>query len=218
VLVGLRKRQNRPPTSEVRTIKSINLDLALEAPNFLAAESDKKWLPIRPCTGSVWIDFVWLSLMASLDQHMIPSVLGPLLTLDILIPWMVISFVVGSTRQVFFIWFFGSFFLETAANAPKGMYLCAMWIVMCILLLIRKTLSWKLAPPWLATFFVSSFWVCNFESLIIFLREDSGQLNFFYFFHQMFRVLLSCLIGMTLAQPWMRRFQGDTARGEKSSL
>jgi hypothetical protein len=64
------------------------------------------------------------------------------------------------------------------------------------------------AVPWLVTFFFSSFFVSNFETLLIFLRQDPAQLDFFHFAKQTIRVSLSVIVGMTFAQPWMSRFKG----------
>lgn len=194
----------------------MNLEFALESPNFTTTEERSSWWPIRPCTGTWWADILWLSVIAALNQHIIPSIFGNSIPLDVLTPWLVISFVVGSPLQVFLMWLVGSMFIETSVNAPKGLYLCGYWIILSVLLLARRTLSWKLVIPWLVTFFLASFWISNFETLMVFLRQDAKQLDFWYFFSQMIRIFLSCVIGMSMAQPWMVRFKGDHVRREKS--
>lgn len=192
----------------------MNLEFTLENPNFSATDAGMRWWPIRPCTGVWWADVLWLAVIAALNQHIIPSIFGNSIPIDILTPWLVISFVVESPLKATSIWLLGAMFLETSADAPKGLYLCGYWIVLSTLLLSRKTLSWKHAVPWLVTFFFASFWICNFETLMIFLRQDPKQLDFMYFFGQLIRVLISCLFGMTFAQPWMTRFKGDRVRGD----
>ena len=192
----------------------MNLEFALETPDFQSPEALIPWWHMRPCTGNWFLDVFWISLVGALHQHIIPSIFGTAIPFDILTPWLVVSFVVGTPLQVMTAWLLGAMFLETASNAPKGMYLCAYWIVLSILLLTRRTLSWKLVIPWLVTFFLSSFWIGNFETLIVFLRQDPTQLDFGYFFSQLVRVILTCFIGMAMAQPWMMRFKGDRVRGE----
>ena len=194
----------------------MNLEFALETPNFTSVDQSPPWWHIRPCTGKWWLDVIWVSVIAAIHQHVIPSVLGSSIPIDLITPWLVISFVVGSPFEVFLVWILGSMFLETASNAPKGLYLCSYWIVLCVLMLSRKTLSWKLVAPWLVTFFLASFWISQFETLVIFIKQDPTQLDFGYFFSQLLRVLIVCLIGMAMAQPWMLRFKGDRVRGDKS--
>jgi hypothetical protein len=192
----------------------MNLEFTLENPNFSATDTGGHWWPIRPNTGLWWADILWLSIIAALNQHIIPSIFGSGIPIDILTPWLVVSFVVESPFKASTIWLLGAMFLETSTDAPKGLYLCAYWIVLSTLLLSRKTLSWKHAVPWLVTFFFASFWIGNFETLMIFLRQDAKQLDFMYFFGQLIRVIISCLFGMTLAQPWMTRFKGERVRGD----
>lgn len=196
----------------------MNLELALETPNFSSGDDAPHWWPIRPCTGIWWADLLWLSVVVALDQHVMPSVFGNVLPIDILTPWLVVSFVVGSPWHAFLVWGLGALFRETSGTAPQGVYLCSYWIILAVLLLARKTLSWKHVVPWLVTFFFASFWMGNFETAVIFLRQDPAQLDFMYFFNQVIRVSLSCLIGMALAQPWMMRFKGDRLKGERRSL
>ena len=140
----------------------MNLEFALESPNFSAQEQHSGWWPVRPCTGVWWADILWLTVVAALNEHILPSIFGGSMPIDILTPWLVISFVVGSPLQVFGIWLLGAMFLETASNVPRGVYLCSYWMILSILLLSRRTLSWKLVVPWFVTFFTSSFLICLF--------------------------------------------------------
>ena len=192
----------------------MNLEFTLESPNFSATDTGKHWWPIRPCTGVWWADILWLAIVVAFNNHILPSIFGSHIPIDILTPWLVVSFVVGSPFQATLIWFLGSLMVETSVDVPKGLYLCAYWIILSTLLLSRKTLSWKHAVPWLVTFFFASFWIENFETLTIFLRQDPKQLDFGYFFGQLIRVTISCLFGMSVAQPWMTRFKGERVRGD----
>ena len=187
----------------------MNLEFALDAPNFANADDRLRWRPMRPCTGVWWADILWLSVVAALDAHILPSMTGGHVPFDIMTPWLVVTFVVGTPTQATTMWLLGSLMMETSVAAPKGIYLCAYWITLSIIFLARKTLSWKHVVPWFVTFFFTSFWVGNFESLVIFLRQDPSQLDFFHFMRDVVRVGLSCLVGMTLAQPWMARFKGE---------
>jgi len=84
-------------------------------------------------------------------------------------------------------------------------------VIFAILSLSRKTLSWRHAVPWIVTFFFSSFFLSNFETALIFLRQDPNQLDFFHFAKQTIRVTICVVVGMSLAQPWMSRFKGEAA-------
>jgi hypothetical protein len=196
----------------------MNLEFALESPNFSVSEAKQRWWIIKPCTGFWWADLIWVSVVFTLHQHVLPALISPSIPIDLITPWLVVSFVVGSPLQVVSMWLVCSMFLETSSTAPKGTYLCAYWISMCVILISRKTLSWKLTIPWFVTILLTAFFVCFFETLMVFIRQDAKQLGFFYFFSQFLRIILICLVGMSLAVPWMRRFQGNSVSGDRGKL
>jgi hypothetical protein len=166
---------------------------------------------MRPHTGVLWADMLWLFILGAIDSHALPSITGGLLPFSLMTPWLVVTFVVAPTHVSLSSLLIGGLMLETSSVAPKGLYLTAYWIIFSVLTLTRKSLSWRHAVPWLVTFFLSSFFVSNFESLVILLRQDPAQLDFFHFAKQVMRVTLCVVIGMPLSQPWMSRFKGDTA-------
>ncbi len=190
----------------------MNIEFALEAPNFSNAdEQRRKWWPMRPNTGLLWADVLWLTVLCAIDTHILPSLTGGILPFSLLTPWLVVTFVVAPSHVSFTLLVLGALFLETNSAAPRGLYLTAYWVIFSVLTLARKSLSWRHAVPWLVTFFFASFFVLNFESLLIFLRQDPAQLDFFHFAKQVVHVTLCVVVGMSLAQPWMARFKGDTA-------
>lgn len=189
----------------------MNIEFALEAPNFAYTdEQRRRWWPMRPHTGVFWADILWIIVLGSIDAHLIPTLTGGILPFSLLTPWLVVTFVVAPTPVSVILLLLGALMLETSTVAPRGLYLTAYWIIFSALTLTRKTLSWRHAVPWLVTFFFASFFVSNFESLVIFLRQDPAQLDFFHFAKQVTRVTLCVVVGMALCQPWMSRFKGDS--------
>jgi hypothetical protein len=163
---------------------------------------------MRPNCGVLWADIMWLLVVGAIDTHILPSLTDGILPFNLMTPWLVVTFIVSPSYVAFIMLLIGSLLLETSSGAPRGLYMTAYWVIFAVLTLSRKTLSWRHAVPWLVTFFFSSFFVSNFETLLIFLRQDPAQLDFFHFAKQTIRVSLSVIVGMTFAQPWMSRFQG----------
>jgi hypothetical protein len=189
----------------------VNINSALESPAFATSEDmRRRWWPMRPNTGIFWADMLWLLVIGAIDSHILPTLTGGILPFMIMTPWLVVTFVVASPQLSFAALIVGSLIHETNSGAPRGMYLTVYWIIFAILTLTRKSLSWRHAVPWLVTFFISSFFISNFESLLIFLRQDASQLDFFHFSKQVVSVTLCMVVGMGLAHPWMMRFKGET--------
>jgi hypothetical protein len=189
----------------------LNLEFALEQPNFTGADDYRHgWWPMRPNTGLFWADMLWIIVVAAIDTHILPAMTGGSLPFMLMTPWLVVTFVVAPIHTAFFALLLGSLAIETSSGAPRGMYLTANWVIFAILALCRKTLSWRHAVPWIVTFFFTSFFISNFESALIFLRQNPEQLDFFHVAKQVVRVTMCIIVGMALAQPWMARFKGET--------
>ncbi len=189
----------------------MNINFEMETPSFSTSDDHRRgWWPIRPNTGFYWADMLWLVVIGTIDNHVFPSLTGGILPFSLLTPWLVLTFVVAPAPLSVSALLLGSLIQETNAGCPRGMYLTAYWIIFAIIMLSRKLLSWRHAVPWIVTFFISSFFISNFESLIILLRQDGAQLDFFYFAKQLLRVSFSVIVGMALAYPWMLRFKGET--------
>ena len=187
----------------------MNIEFALKTPNFDTPDDQRRrWWPMRPNCGMLWADIMWLLVVGAIDTHILPSLTDGILPFNLMTPWLVVTFIVSPSAVAFIMLLIGSLILETSSGAPRGLYMTAYWVIFAVLTLSRKTLSWRHAVPWLVTFFFSSFFVSNFETLLIFLRQDPAQLDFFHFAKQTIRVSLSVIVGMTFAQPWMSRFKG----------
>jgi hypothetical protein len=189
----------------------VNIEFALESPNFSDNDELRQtWWPIRPATGILWADILWLLIVGALDTYVLPAVTDNLLPFRLMTPWLIVTFVVARTDLAFIAMLLGSLIIETSTAAPRGLYLTGFWVIYATITLTRKTLSWRHAVPWLVTFFAASFSLANFETAVIFLRQDPAQLDFFHFAKQTIRVTLCVVVGMAMAQSWMYRFKGDS--------
>lgn len=190
----------------------MNIEFALESPNFSGNEElRRRWWPMRPATGILWADAFWLLVVGALDNYVMPALTDNILPFRLMTPWLVVTFVVARTELAFLALLLGSLLIETSTAAPRGLYLTCYWVIFAVLTLTRKTLSWRHAVPWLVTFFAASFFLANFETAVIFVRQDPTQLDFFHFAKQTIRVTLCVIVGMALAQPWMYRFKGESS-------
>ncbi len=190
----------------------MNIDFAIETPTFATSdEQRRRWWPIRPYTGFFLADMLWLIVIGTIDNHILPTLTSGILPFLIMTPWLVLTFVVAPVPWSIAMLLVGSLIQETNSGCPRGMYLTVYWIVFAFIVLSRKLLSWRHAVPWIVTFFISSFFISSFESLLILIRQDGTQLDFFHFSRQLLRVCLSVIVGLGLAYPWMMRFKGETA-------
>lgn len=185
------------------------LEFAIEPPSFQSSNyRGRKW-SLSPHSGRWWQDVLVLAFIASLDIHIVPSIVGSWFSIDLIIAWLIVTFVVAPLRLSFLLCVLGSLMIELSTNSPRGLYFTVLWMCLSTIVLIRRNLSWSSLTPWIVTFLVCGATISNLESVFVFLKQDSFQLNFDYFLRQLFRIGCLIVIGIPLAVPWMRKFQGD---------
>ncbi len=156
-------------------------------------------LRLRPYSGKLWLDVICLLVVGALHFTIIPTVTGSWLAVDVMTPWLVTVFVVEKLPRAALIGLVGSIILETHSSTPAGMYVCAYWVMLCVLQLTRATLSWRHIFPWVVTYLVTEIWVIGFETFVGAVYESGYQFDWKFLSGQIARVVAAMLIGLVLS-------------------
>jgi|GEM_PF-1028887 len=158
----------------------------------------------RPYSGRIWLDMIYLLLIAALEQAVFPKGLFGYIPVDLVGPWLIASIILqpfyGAIIQVLI----GAWFLETSTVAPAGMYLCAYLVFTIVIHLVRNSLSWRHRVPWAVTVSLAMLWIVVFEAFVIAVTRNPQQLGFEYCLSQFARLAISTGIGYLLALDWIR--------------
>ncbi len=164
----------------------------------------------RPVTGKLWLDLVWLLVVGALHHAVLPTLtrLPPVtrstFLIDLMTPWLTITFVAAPLSRAALFALVGAMILETHSTAPSGLYITAYWVVAVVIRLTRSTLSWRHAFPWLVTLALAELWVMGFELFVSGVAGLSdGPLDFTMVAQMGLRFVLSTGIGMLLARRLM---------------
>lgn len=158
------------------------------------------WVAVRPYTGKMPLDIIYLLLIGALHQTVLPSMVGGVMLVDLMTPWLVTTFVAAPLPRATVLGLLGALILETHSAAPAGLYICAYWVIAVVLRLTRTTLSWRHGFPWMVTFFVTEIWVISFETFVVAVSEGGFHFGFGYALAQIVRLLASTAFGMLLCQ------------------
>jgi hypothetical protein len=178
------------------------MDATLNRLKSLAAAS-RPWLALRPASGRLPLDLVYLIIIGALHHTVLPTLVGHVLLVDLVTPWLVATFILAPLGRGALVGALGALIVELHSTAPVGLYLCAYWVVAVILRLTRSTLSWRHAFPWAVTFAAAELWVIGFESFVIGVSEGLTRFTVGYVIVQAARLCLSVLVGMLFARPYV---------------
>lgn len=160
-------------------------------------------LKLRPNTGRLWHDILFLLIVAVLQIFILPSLFGKRLVIDLLTPWLAISFVRQHALQATVLALVGACVLEMHDAVPAGMYIVIYWIMCNVIINMRLTLSWRHSIPWLVMYSLCSVWVIFFEAFVTILKVGVDALDLQYWWYQLIRVAISMAIGMYLCREWL---------------
>lgn len=164
---------------------------------------------LRPASGRLWLDIVFLLVIGVLHSAVAPTFTGNWLFLDLITPWLTVHFVTQSLPKAALLGAIGALIIETHVAAPAGLYFCAYWVVIVTLALTRSTLSWRHAFPWLVTMTATEAWVIGFESFVRLVNEGPEGFRLEDLLHQGTRLIAAALFGLFLARRFITGDQGE---------
>jgi hypothetical protein len=154
----------------------------------------------RPDCGNFLLDLFHMFMLVAVEQAMIPHNALGVFRVDLLTPWLIVSFVLAPLRKSLPIAVMAGLLQETRSAAPAGLYISAYWSAAIALNYIRHTLSWRHMGPWAVTVICGMTWVVAFETLVTALTQDAGRIGIRYAFEQIFRVGIAAAIGVMFSQ------------------
>jgi hypothetical protein len=155
---------------------------------------------IRPYTGSLSKDFLFLLIISALHYSVIPSIVGRSILVDLLTPWLVVTMVAGSTSKWIFLTLLGAFLMETRTSAPAGMYLTSYWMIGTGIYLTRTSLSWRHYLPWFLTLLIAQLWVILTELFVNHVMLGHWHLSIQEILAQSSRLIFAVGFGMILCR------------------
>ena len=158
---------------------------------------------LRPNTGRLWQDVLNLLVIFFIQNSIIPTFLSSAFAIDLVTPWLVISFVRQKLFPSSVLALVGGLAIEMHSAAPAGIYLCVYWILANVIFQIKPTISWRMVTPWLFIYAVSSVWVMLFESFMSIFTRGLEILGGFFFVGLMVRLGVAVLFGFILCRPWL---------------
>ena len=157
-----------------------------------------------PYTGRLWLDLMLLGLAVILQQAILPTLTLELFPIDLITPWLVVGFVSQPLARSTLMLIIAALLVELHTAAPAGIYLCAFWVIAVTLWMVRSSLSWWHAFPWLVTFTAAELWVVFFEYFVRSIAAGSFSIVPTDLAKEALRVAMSVGLGMILCQAFMR--------------
>lgn len=162
----------------------------------------KKWRP-QPNTGSLGKDLLFILVVGFLQITILPFLFGTLGFLDLITPWLVITFIRQRPLSGHILGLIGALIVETRLAVPAGLYICAYWILANVIFLVRPALSWRYKTPWLVSYALASIWVILFEAFVLNFLQTASLNQPVYIAQQVIRFLVTVSFGMYLSREWM---------------
>lgn len=187
--------QRRRETSRRLTYQWRKLDLLILRDRLQELPSQ---LRLRPITGRLWLDAVFVLLVASVQLSILPSLFRHVIYIDILTPWMVYIFVKQTGERSLVLALVAAFMLETYTLAPMGLYFCLYPLILAILVTIREPLSWRHGTPWAVTLAVTLAAVAISEVLVQAIALGTLAWPVTTYLSILARILLSWVAGMVI--------------------
>lgn len=156
----------------------------------------------RPHSGYLWLDFILLLIVSALHFTILPTLVGKLLAVDILTPWLLTYFIAAPFKKSLIIGVFAALIVETHSSAPAGMYLSLYWVALVTLWLVRVSLSWRHAFPWLVTFAAGEVWIVFSEYFVRSVNLASLRLSWADVSAGLLRVIFAVIVGMIFCRKY----------------
>lgn len=157
----------------------------------------------RPHTGYLWLDIIYLFLLASLEASLLKSMSGPFVMFDLITPWLVLSIIQKTRGPATILALVAAMIQEAQSSVPAGTFICIYWIVANVIIQVRPALSWRNISSWLAVFFISSFATIIFQVGMIFLLAEMTNLSLYFWLSLLVRQVTSVIFGLILCRKWL---------------
>ena len=157
----------------------------------------------RPNTGRLWHDCLFLLLICAIQLAILPSIFGPFISIDLVTPWLVTSFVRQNALSAVILAIVGAAAIESHSSMPSGLYFCAYWIALTIIIQVRPTLSWRHQIPWLVNFILAQLWIVTFEVFVMTVINRNALMDIVYWLNCLVKIPVATCFGLYISRQWM---------------
>jgi len=166
------------------------------SPRKLIVRAIRPYMMFRPYTGHLWLDFLLLIFVSALHFTILPTILGKIVLVDLLTPWLLTYFISAPFKKSLVIGILTALIMETHTSAPAGMYLSLYWVALVTLWLIKISLSWRHAFPWVVTFAVGELWIVFSEVFVHSVTLSAVKVTVSDLIGYLARIAFAVLAGM----------------------
>lgn len=159
---------------------------------------------LRPHTGKLWLDFIYVLVIVALETSLLRSVSGDLRLFDLLTPWVCVSILRKRTPAALALCLWAGFVKESQSAIPAWSYVCMYWIIGVLIVQGRQALTWRYASAWTAMFTAAVAFMFSFELFLLLFLARSIPWSAYFVLESVLRLGISIGFGMFLARPWLR--------------
>ena len=157
----------------------------------------------RPNTGRLWQDCIFLLLICAIQLSILPSIFGPYISIDLVTPWLVTSIVRQNALSAGILCVVGASAIESHSSIPSGLYLCAYWIALTVIIQVRPTLSWRHRIPWLVNFIIAEIWIVAFEIFVTTVINRDALLDVLFWLSCIVKIPIATCFGLYISRQWI---------------
>ena len=158
---------------------------------------------MKPHTGKLWLDIFYIFVLSALESSILKSLGGAYGVIDLLTPWLCLSIIQKKAGPATLLVFVAALVQEAQSSVPSGTYICIYWIIANIIIQVRPALSWRSVTPWMVVFFLSSFFLILFESMVNIILSGVTRFDLMSSVMLFVRLTISVLFGLYLCRPWL---------------
>lgn len=162
-------------------------------------------LRLRPITGRLWLDALFILFIATIQLSILPSLLQDVIYIDLLTPWLIYIFVKQTADRAWLLALVASLMIETYTLAPVGIYFCLYSLILTIIVAVREPLSWRHGTPWAVTIGLALAGIAIFETLIKGITLGTLAWPVTTYLAILARTIISWLVGMVLVFHFLDR-------------
>lgn len=151
----------------------------------------------RPDTGQLWLDIFFLLLIGGIQFSLLHgSSINPFAALDLLTPWLVVSFIRMSLLPSMFLALIAAFMQETHSSVPAGFFISIYCIILTVIHPIKPTLSWKHDITRLVTLVLAQLLLVISEMIILWFLVIRNPFSLALLLEQFFRIVVAAAFGL----------------------
>lgn len=166
-------------------------------------------LPV-PLSFSIYLDCLYIFEILIVQDFIIPKLNYKLISIDLLTPWLCLSFIFYTPLRSLVMLLIASLSLESHSAVPLGLYFTSYWMIGSIITLLKHSISWINVSSWVTYIASSLFLIILIKTLVVSILSSLNLASQYLFSPQLwihFALSLSLGVWLTLRYG-QTRFKG----------